>query len=119
MKPLARSPLVPAALAAVALAGCHSAPHGTGPHALTSAELRGQQIVQTHCLGCHYIHSKKTLVGPGLQGLFKEPYLPDGAPATDEYVQSKVARGGNVMPAFGNSLAAVQMHDLLAYLHTL
>jgi mono/diheme cytochrome c family protein len=114
-----RSPFVPAALAAVALAGCHSASRATGPHVLTSAELQGQQIVQTHCLGCHYIHSKKTLVGPGLQGLFKEPYLPDGAPATDGYVRSKVIRGGNVMPAFGNSLDAEQMHDLLAYLHTL
>ena len=85
---------------------------------MTAAELRGQQIVQTHCLGCHYIQSKKTLIGPGLQGLFKNPYLPDGAPATDGYVRSKIARGGNVMPAFGNSLDAGQIRDLLAYLHT-
>lgn len=97
------------------LAGCHRAP---GPRALTVAQLHGQQIVQTHCLGCHHINSKTTLVGPGLQGLFNQPYLPDGAPATDGYVRSKIIRGGNVMPAFGSSLDAEQLRDLLAYLHT-
>ncbi len=85
---------------------------------MTSAELRGQQIVQTHCLGCHYINSGKTLVGPSLQGLFKKARLSDGAPATDGYVRSKIARGGYVMPAFGNTLDAEQMRDLLAFLHT-
>jgi len=86
---------------------------------LTSAELQGQQILQTHCAGCHYVNSSKTLIGPSLQGLFKKSRLPDGAPATDGYVQSKIARGGSVMPAFGNTLDAEQMHDLLAYLHTI
>ncbi|HTU52300.1 MAG TPA: cytochrome c [Acidobacteriaceae bacterium] len=119
MKPHPRSPLVPAALAVAVLAGCHSATRTTGPHALTSAELQGQQILQTHCAGCHYVNSSKTLIGPSLQGLFKKSRLPDGAPATDGYVQSKIARGGSVMPAFGNTLDAEQMHDLLAYLHTI
>jgi len=113
-----RSPVVPAALAAVVLAGCHSAPRATGPRALTSAELQGRQIGQTHCAGCHHVDSDKTLIGPGLQGLFKKTRLPDGPPATDGYVRPKIARGGSVMPAFGNTLNGEQMHDLLAYLHT-
>jgi len=118
LKQPTRSPVIPAALAAVVLAGCHSAPRSTGPRALTSAELQGQQIVQTHCAGCHHVDSDKTLIGPGLQGLFKKARLPDGARATDGYVRSKIACGGSVMPAFGNTLNAQQMHDLLAFLHT-
>ena len=118
MKQLARSPLVPAALAAALFAGCSSATRAKGPRTLTSAELQGQQILQTHCAGCHYVNSGKTLIGPSLQGLFKKKRLPDGAPATDGYVRSKIARGGSVMPAFGSTLDAEQMRDLLAYLHT-
>ena len=74
--------------------------------------------MQTHCAGCHYVNSGKILIGPSLQGLFKKAQLPDGAPASDGYVQSKITRGGSVMPAFGNTLDAEQMRDLLAYLHT-
>jgi mono/diheme cytochrome c family protein len=85
---------------------------------LTSAELQGQQILQTHCAGCHHVDSDKKLIGPRLQGLFKKTRLPDGAPATDGYVRSKIVRGGTGMPAFGNTLDAEQMRDLLAYLHT-
>jgi mono/diheme cytochrome c family protein len=106
-------------MAAMLLAGCHPAPRSKPGSQLTPEELQGQQIVQTHCLGCHYIHSKETLVGPGLQGLFKQPYLPSGAPATDGFVRSRIVRGGNVMPAFGNSLDDKQIRDVMAYLHTL
>jgi cytochrome c553 len=101
------------------LVGFSSASHATRPHELTAAQLRGQQIMETHCVGCHYVDSNKTLVGPGLKGLFKKSHLPSGAPATDGYVRSKIVRGGNVMPAFGNTLDAEQMRDLLAYLHTI
>ena len=113
-----QSPVIPAALSAVLLAGCHSATHGARSHVLTFTELQGQQILQTHCAGCHYVDSNKTLVGPGLQGLFKKSRLPDGAPATDGYVSAKIARGGTVMPAFGNTLNAEQMRDLRTYFHT-
>lgn len=112
---LTRSPLVPAALAAVVLAGCHSAPCATGAHTLTASELQGQQILQTHYAGCHYVNSRKTLIGPGLRGLFKKAQLPDGAPVADGYVQSKIIRGGSLMP---KTFDAGQMRDLLAYLHT-
>ena len=110
--------MVPVTLAAILFAGCSHGPRAMQPHALTSSELQGQQIVQTHCAGCHHFDSDQILVGPGLQGLFKKARLPDGAPATDGYVASKIARGGSVMPAFGNTLDAGQMRNLLAYLHT-
>ena len=113
-----QSRFIPVAFAVVVLAGCHSAPRATGPHTLTASESQGQQILQTHCAGCHYVNSGKILIGPSLQGLFKKAQLPDGAPATDGYVQSKITRGGSVMPAFGNTLDAEQLRDLLAYLHT-
>jgi mono/diheme cytochrome c family protein len=110
--------MVPTAIAAMLLAGCHPASRSKPAGQLTPAELRGQQIVQTHCRGCHSVTSKKTLVGPGLQGLFQQPYLPSGAPATDGFVRSRIIRGGDGMPAFGNSLDDNQIRDVVAYLHT-
>jgi mono/diheme cytochrome c family protein len=51
--------------------------------------------------------------------MFKKRYLPSGAPANDDRVQSTILHGRNVMPAFGNLLDDRQMQALLAYLHTL
>lgn len=118
---LLQKPYLPSGAPAndLVLAGFNSASRATRPHELTAAELRGQQIMQTHCVGCHYVDSNKTLVGPGLKGLFKKSHLASGAPATNGYVRSQIVRGGNVMPAFGNTLDAEQMRDLLAYLHTI
>ena len=75
--------------------------------------------VLAHCARCHYANSDRSLHGPGLQALYKEKYLPSGAPANDERISSVILRGRNMMPSFGNSLSDQQLEDLLAYLHTL
>lgn len=59
------------------------------------------------------------LHGPGLFGLYRQKYLPSGAPANDERVTATILHGRTMMPAFGNELDEQQLQDLLAYLHTL
>jgi mono/diheme cytochrome c family protein len=86
---------------------------------LSAQENRGYAVFQSQCAECHYANSEKGLHGPGLQGLFKKPYLPSGAPANDDRVTAAVLHGRNMMPAFGNKIDDQQLTDLLAYLHTL
>lgn len=73
----------------------------------------------SHCAGCHYANSEKGLNGPGLEGLFRKPYLPSGGVANDSRVTAVIVRGRNMMPALGNTLSDQELADLLAYLHTL
>jgi mono/diheme cytochrome c family protein len=86
---------------------------------LTPQEADGYAVFRTGCSGCHYANREDSLRGPGLQGLFKKPYLPSGAPANDDRVLAPILQGRGMMPAFGNQLDDQQLHDLLAYLHTL
>ena len=86
---------------------------------LTSQEHSGYLIFQAHCARCHYPNSEQGLHGPGLQALYKQRYLPSGAPANDERIAYIIQHGRGTMPAFGNDLDDRQLSDLLAYLHTL
>jgi mono/diheme cytochrome c family protein len=86
---------------------------------LTPQEAAGHQVFASHCSRCHYANSDRSLHGPGLQALYKQKYLPSGAPANDDRVQAVIMRGRNMMPAFGNTMEEQQLDDLLAYLHTL
>jgi len=54
-----------------------------------------------------------------LQGIFKKPYLPSGAAATDERVSATILHGRNMMPAQAEVIDTQDLNDLLAYLHTL
>ncbi|MHB1700219.1 MAG: c-type cytochrome [Acidobacteriaceae bacterium] len=111
--------LLAAALAFFA-AGCKSGPPPSKPLSqLTPTEQSGRAVFQTHCAACHYPTSTDSLHGPGLQALFKRPYLPSGAPANDDRVSAVILHGRNMMPPMGNQLDDQQMQDLLAYLHTL
>ena len=105
--------------AAILLAGCHRLPPSKPLSELTPTEVRGYNVYQQQCAQCHNANSEKPLHGPGLQGVFKKPYLPSGAPANDDRVRAAIAQGRNMMPAYGNVLNDQQMNDLLAYLHTL
>jgi mono/diheme cytochrome c family protein len=111
------------ALAPIALLlafGCKPALPPSKPLAeLTPRESSGYTVFQSRCAGCHYATSLNSLHGPGLQGLYKKPYLPSGSPANDDRVTAAVLQGRNMMPAFANNLDAQQLADLLAYLHTL
>jgi mono/diheme cytochrome c family protein len=76
-------------------------------------------VFDRYCAVCHEAYSSKPLKGPSLQGMFKKPFMPSGAPANDDRVREVIALGRSKMPAFGRVLNLQQMDDLLAYLHTL
>lgn len=101
------------------LAGCHRLPPSKPLSELTPTEMRGYTVYRQQCAQCHNANSEQPLHGPGLQGLYKKPYLPSGAPANDDRVRAAIADGRNMMPGFANVLNDRQMRDLLAYLHTL
>ncbi|UWZ83130.1 c-type cytochrome [Occallatibacter riparius] len=96
----------------VLIAGCHSQP------ALTPQEAEGQHLYEVRCAHCHRDNDlalKK--VPPDLNGLFRNPKLPSGAPATDAEVTRVILQGKGMMPAFTNRFTQEQMAALLAYLH--
>jgi mono/diheme cytochrome c family protein len=105
--------------AAILLASCHHLPPSKPLSELTPTEMRGYTVYQQQCAQCHNANSEQPLHGPGLQGVFKKPYLPSGAPANDDRVRAAILEGRNMMPAYSNVLNDQQMNDLLAYLHTL
>lgn len=118
-----RKPLSHAAILAAAtlmMAGCRPPLPPSKPLAdLTPEESSGYQVYQSHCARCHYPNSEDGFHGPGLQGLYKKPYLASGAPASDDRVTSAILHGRGMMPAFGDKLDEQQLADLIAYLHTL
>ena len=79
----------------------------------------GSLTFRSHCALCHNPHSNAPLHGPGLAGLFKKQSLPSGLPANDDRVRDSINLGRGDMPKFSEILDERQMHDLLAYLHTL
>jgi mono/diheme cytochrome c family protein len=102
---------------AATLAGCRSLP-ASKPEALwTVEESRGAIVYSQKCARCHYPTTTRGLHGPGLQALTKLKAMPSGTPPTDERLTQTILRGRTMMPA--TELTDDQLHDLLAYLHTL
>jgi len=106
-------------LALLPALGCHPSAPSKPLTALTPQEAYGRQVFVALCSNCHYADSAEGLMGPGLQGLFRKPYLPSGGAANDARVTSVILRGRGMMPPLGNTLSDQQLNDLLAYLHTL
>lgn len=50
-------------------------------------------------------------------GIYRQQYLPSGAPANDDRVRVVILEGHGLMPAI--NLDAQDTQDLIAYLHTL
>jgi mono/diheme cytochrome c family protein len=107
------------AIALMGLAGCNHLPPSKPLSELTPQELSGRQVFVAECSRCHNADSERALNGPGLEGLFRQPYLPSGGAATDQRVIEIILHGRSIMPALGNVLDNDQLKDLLAYLHTL
>lgn len=106
------------AAAATSLAvGCRSLPPSKPESQWTPEEARGAQVYKQYCARCHYPTNTHSLHGPGMQAITKVPAMPSGAPPTDERLSTVILRGRNMMP--GSQINDEQMHDLLAYLHTL
>jgi mono/diheme cytochrome c family protein len=101
----------------VAVSGCRSLPPSKPEALWTAEEARGAQVYRDKCARCHYPTTTQGLHGPGLQALTKIKAMPSGAPPTDERLTVTILRGRAMMP--GTPLDDDQLHDLLAYLHTL
>jgi mono/diheme cytochrome c family protein len=105
------------ALAMGFIAGCRSLPPSK-PEALWSMEeARGAQVFHQACAKCHYPTTTHGLHGPGLQAITKVKAMPSGAPPTDERLAETILHGHGTMP--GTAMTDEQLHDLLAYLHSL
>jgi len=102
---------------ALSLVGCRSLPASKPEVLWTVDEGRGAIVFHSYCAKCHYPTTTRGLHGPGLQALYKQKYLPSGAPANDDRITATILRGRQLMPA--TKLDDDQLHDLLAYLHTL
>lgn len=87
---------------------------------LNEQQIAGRKIYDNYCDRCHEPYSTSGKQGPGLQGVFRQQYLPmSGLPANDERVSEIILYGRSKMPAYGQTLSPQQVKDLLAYLHTL
>jgi len=106
-----------AVIIAAGVTGCQSLPPSKPASEWTQEEARGAQVYQAACAKCHYPTSTRGLHGPGLQAITKIKAMPSGAPPTDERMAQTILHGHGTMP--GTSLSDAQLHDLLAYLHTL
>ncbi len=99
------------------VAGCKKIPPPTPLAELNAQQMRGHDVFQSRCGQCHYDRFSGSLNGPALKGIFKQDYLPSGAPANDERVIAAIQQGRGMMPAV--RLDRDDLKDVLAYLHTL
>jgi mono/diheme cytochrome c family protein len=106
-------------LGLLATCGCHRLPPSKPLSELTPHEAEGRQVFVSRCSSCHSADTEKGMNGPGLEGLFRKPYLHSGMAANDTQVTAVIVQGRNMMPALGNTLTDQQLADLMAYLHTL
>ena len=105
------------ALVGAASSGCSRTNMDYGP-SFASAETRGELVYERNCSPCHDTQNLQLLKEPPkLNGLFRHPTLPSGAPATDEQVRKTIADGRGIMPPFEHTLEKQQVDDLLKYLH--
>ena len=100
------------------LTGCRPTPSPATPlNQLTAQQTHGHAIFQANCSQCHDDRDPDALHGPPMLGVFRQQYLPSGAPANDDRVRVTVLEGHGMMPAI--NIDSQDTQDLLAYLHTL
>ena len=102
-----------------AAVGCKHVAPPTPISQLNAQQARGHAVFQANCAVCHADREDVARNGPALGGLYKKPYLPSGAAATDERVTATIAQGRGMMPAMGAQVGGEDLGDVLAYLHTL
>lgn len=87
---------------------------GTDKPATGSGAKRGAAIFQERCITCHHkeVGDTSPFGPPNLHGILRQKTLTPAQAAT-------IIKGGrNTMPAFGNTLSAAQINDVIAYLKT-
>jgi mono/diheme cytochrome c family protein len=99
------------------VSGCHELPPSKPASEWTAEEARGAAVFQTNCARCHYPTTTQGMKGPGLQAITKVKAMPSGAPPTDERLTATILHGRGMMPP--TTLDDNQLHDLLAYIHSL
>lgn len=109
--------MVALAAALMAVTGCKKLPPSKPASEWTAQEARGAEVYKSYCARCHYPNNTYDLHGPGLQALYKQKYMPSGAPANDERISNLILQGRGMMPA--TQIKDEQLADLLAYLKTL
>jgi mono/diheme cytochrome c family protein len=87
---------------------------------LNAQQASGRRVYDQVCDRCHEPYSTRGKQGPGLMGIFKNPYMRlSGLPANDDRVGEIIRFGRAKMPGYRQQLDDQQIQDLLAYLHTL
>jgi len=90
----------------ISMQGSFRLPNRTGDWIFTKlqnakAAKSGEDLFAANCSICHFPDRKDIKVGPGLQGLFKNPTLPKtGRPTNERNIRQTVINGGEKMPPF-------------------
>jgi mono/diheme cytochrome c family protein len=109
--------LISVASVALLVAGCRKLPPSKPSSEWTEQEASGAVVYKNYCAKCHYANTIYDLHGPGLQALYKQKFMPSGAPANDARITQVIVHGRAMMPP--TQLDDVQLADLLVYLKTL
>lgn len=79
----------------------------------------GKALFNEKCFFCHDAKSKNRIVGPGLEGILKEKYLPvSKKPSTAENIIEQIKNPIKDMPSF-SYLSDDEIGNIIAYLNTL
>jgi mono/diheme cytochrome c family protein len=101
------------------LAGCQSEENAAPSAKLTHQQERGRQLFSANCQVCHETKGSASVQGPSLQGLYRKPSLPSGAPINDDRVRDAILLGRPNMPGYQNLFTDEQVNQVIAYLRTL
>lgn len=72
------------------------------------------------CSQCHFTDSRKTKIGPGLEGLFNRERLPlSGRAVTEQNVKQQMIDPFENMPSFADRLTDREVDAIVAHLKTL
>ncbi|HEV2021158.1 MAG TPA: cytochrome c [Terriglobales bacterium] len=105
----------------LALAGCQQdrSSWSDAQLGLTAQQARGRRSFNARCANCHEAYVDRPRNGPSMKDLYKNKYLPSGAPSNDERVRDAILLGRPNMPGYRSVMDEREMEDLMAYLHTL
>lgn len=94
----------------------------TAPVAVrTDAESidKGKKLFERNCNDCHTLKSRKTLVGPSLEGVLREQTLPaSGRTATAANIFVQLTSPYAEMPVFARKLSDEDRLNIIAFLNT-
>jgi cytochrome c5 len=108
----------------ISMQGSFRLPNRSGDWVFTKlqnakAAITGNDLFTANCSICHYHDRKETKVGPGLQGLFKNPKLPKtGRPTSEKNIRETLSNGGEKMPPFKH-LKDQEIKAIIDYLKSL